>query len=702
LASRDTVKTIYETIVKGAKKLDALIAKNKKYAKSSKDADKASKQSSKSLNGLATSAGMVAVAFAGIKAFNLTRELGELGAKSELVRKNFQKFSQNAGQDMEQSLGKMRAATQGMITDMELQQLAMQSMLSGVEFDDMITAMQFVSKQANATGANVSQKMQTVMTGFARGSAQFLDDVGIQVMGAKDVVGAAVEQMEQKMAIFADTSDSAATNIAKSKTEIENVKRRISENLIPASQAWNDLLLKGFKKFEEITAIVTEALTGEDVMAAINAAKAIDRSHAKTLVTRIQKNKEMLAVVKELNEIEGRRQRALKEAAKAIDEEAKKAGGVANIQDKIRARINARFKENQDSLKKTTQLQKELSRFTKGRINSLAQYNIAVMNAAKWEEEQAKNAQTTVDLSTKQNDETERRIELINRLKGVMNEVKEGGGRDVFEDPEPTRDIDKIKQKIDEELELKNEAADIIAQRQIDEIEARYQREQQLIEDLKSNTLSAISSISAARSSKKKKELNEELDRINKLSVSEKKKEKLRLKAEEEYQESQKRSAKIAFTINTVLAQQDTIRAAISTLADTKGGPITKILAAGAITAVAAGYFAGMSAINNKFYNGGEVGSNGRSGDSQLAMVRSGERVLTPAQNREYKVFQRTEGVTNNTNNNGNSYNISVTVQGGGSNQELTAMLTEALPREIERIGQTGAIDWSRAGVMTA
>lgn len=162
-----------------------------------------------------------------------TLGLAKLGAQAEMVEKNFAKFSEKSGKSVDDMMSKLRKATKGMVTDIELQQNAMKAMISGVSFDDLIVAMEYVTNYAAATGSNVSQKMMTVMTGLARGSAMFMDDVGIQVMGAKDVVRATIDQMKEKMDDFALSEEDAAVKAAQLTANWKNQQVMIGKGLIP-------------------------------------------------------------------------------------------------------------------------------------------------------------------------------------------------------------------------------------------------------------------------------------------------------------------------------------------------------------------------------------------------------------------------------------------------------------------------------------
>jgi hypothetical protein len=161
-------------------------------------------------------------------------QLAKLGANAELVEKNFANMAEQQGRSTTQMMTKMRSATKGMIDDVALQQKAMQAMVSGVNFDDLVVAMEFVTNFAAATGTDATQKLTTVVTGMARKSAMFFDDVGIQVMGSKDVVGDAVDQMREKMGQFATSTDDAAVVIAQMQVEIQNLKVEIGKELVPA------------------------------------------------------------------------------------------------------------------------------------------------------------------------------------------------------------------------------------------------------------------------------------------------------------------------------------------------------------------------------------------------------------------------------------------------------------------------------------
>lgn len=192
------------------------------------------KKANDGLKGLKKTITTVVSAYAIKQTVEFGTKLALLGATAKSVDESFQKFSRDRGRDYDDMMTKLRKATMGTVKDMELQQKAMQAMLSGVSFDDVIVAMDYVTRYAMTTGTDVSQKMTTVMTGLARGSAQFMDDVGIQVMGASDVVGATIDQMKEKMSQFNVSQDDAAVKAATFKARLENIRIELGRNLVPA------------------------------------------------------------------------------------------------------------------------------------------------------------------------------------------------------------------------------------------------------------------------------------------------------------------------------------------------------------------------------------------------------------------------------------------------------------------------------------
>jgi hypothetical protein len=682
MASDQTVQTIFEVVDKTSKKVDEMSKSLKGYGKTTEDVDKKQKGLAEGLKSkipLGAAAAGAAIATLVVGVTKAAIELGEVGAKSEFVRKNFEKFASSVGKNSDSMVKELRSATQGMISDMELQQFAMQSMVSGVDFDDMITAMQFVSRQAAATGADVSQKMQTVMTGFARGSAQFLDDVGIQVMGAEDVVGAAIVQMKEKMDLFADASGTAQGNIVQTKAEINNLKAAIGENLTPVTEAWGNIIVAVLTKVADAAKLIT----AKDDLDEMN----------RLLEEQEKRNANILAYDEARKQLS---EDTLAEYSKIMGElqEIEKLGGESKAPDRYRAAFDAL-----ERMKKEWFTIMDIERDTGADI--AAGYRIVQQIT------EEKKAQALLDKERKNaggkgsgKSETKEEIDWLLELEAIQGEQRNKRNSQIAQDAINKMVTAKKVATIEEELILKNLEVDKWATAEMKRVDEEYfewrkQKRQENIDSLMNSAamvVGGINAISSARQKSTDQWLSKELDAINSSRMSEKKKEDARKKAEETAQEQTKKSAMVAWGASAALATAQATQAIISTIANTPTGPLGKMAAGALIGAEVFGLVAQMAASKPRFYNGGEIGSNGRVGDSQLAMVRSNERVLTPEQNREWKVSQNR---VNNNDNRSISYSPNVYVQGGDPEMVKRAMY-DSFSQVLEESDRNGRIDWVR------
>ncbi len=210
------------------------------------------KEAERGLKNLKKMAGSVIGAVALQRMARYTWALGNLGARADLVAEGFAKRMEMIGRSPDKGIKQLQQATLGMISDMELQQNAMKALIAGIDFDDLVTAMEFVSRYAISTGDDVSVRMNTIMTGLARGSAKMLDDVGIIVKGTENVVGRAIDQMREKMDDFTVSEDDAAVAAEQLRIDLENLKVEIGQELQPAFIATVGLLTDLVSGFSQL------------------------------------------------------------------------------------------------------------------------------------------------------------------------------------------------------------------------------------------------------------------------------------------------------------------------------------------------------------------------------------------------------------------------------------------------------------------
>lgn len=161
----------------------------------------------------------VAASAAGIVA------LGLRGSTVIGVSDAFQALATNAGQSGEAMLASSRAASRGVVTDMEIMAAANKGLLLGLPLtaDGMGTLASTSIALGKAMQVGPAQALNDLITGLGRGSAQILDNLGILVdaeaayrtYGAE--IGKAHDELttgEQKIAIYKAAVAAASTTVA--------------------------------------------------------------------------------------------------------------------------------------------------------------------------------------------------------------------------------------------------------------------------------------------------------------------------------------------------------------------------------------------------------------------------------------------------------------------------------------------------------
>jgi len=708
----NTIETIFRAIDQQSATVNRLSEQLEDYGDAAEEAEGQTSGASGALDGLKKAA----MAFISIqmakKVALMAREMGELGAKSKFVSKNFENFANNEGKDYNKMMDSMRSATSGMITDLELQQLSMQAMVGGVDFDQMVVAMEYVSAQALATGQDVSSKMQTVMTGLARGSAQFLDDVGIQVMGAKDVVGAAVDQMKEKVGIFGDAAESAMGKMAASKADIENIKARIGEDLIPVAQQWYTVMADIARVTKEI---LIDGLKGTDKVAVAEANRHMELIKQHQILKKINKlegSKEIEASAKEYKELakdQKMLQKSLSSMSKRTLEDEKKRNV---LEDEISA-----------ITKKRVEINKEISKFSGGRLKGATEYNSAVKATIelekKWGIEKAKGKK--IDFGGKGKGDG-KAAELSAEAKAQMDhdrkiaewreavQVVEIQKREAKE--EATRENNYKQQVITNDKIIAEAKAmeELITQIKKEELDKRAEEERKAEERLWKSAqmvVTGINQISRAKQQSLAMDSRKEIEAIQKSTMSEKKKEIEIAKIQKRTREEQEKTANVAWAATSALATANAAAAVIDVIKNMPTGPIGKLAAGATIGATVFGLAAQVASSKPKFYNGSNGAINdgsGRTSDGISALIRNGESVLNPAETALNGVMKSkfSRGVTNNTNSMSNSYQVNVTVNGGGDAENIRAVLVAEIPRAIQEADQSNAIDYDQMTNMNA
>lgn len=108
------------------------------------------------------------------------------GSKLEVIRRGFQNLTGQSSKNIDIMARQIVRASAGTMRMAEAMALANRA-LGSMSFDDLLTAVEFISKKSVATGKDPGEALGTVITGLVRGSTLFLDDFGILVDGAEGV-----------------------------------------------------------------------------------------------------------------------------------------------------------------------------------------------------------------------------------------------------------------------------------------------------------------------------------------------------------------------------------------------------------------------------------------------------------------------------------------------------------------------------------
>ena len=179
-------------------------------------------------------------------------ELAKLGDAAKQVEKPFTTLVNRAGKDAVTALNILRKAVRGTATDLELMQRTGAAMdaftASGMNaaeaFEATQKTMDFLYRYSTKFGKDFNELMRTVFTGLQRGSALFLDDVGIMIDQTAEqfkgldavekkaaIVRESLEQMAKKNALLGDVTERSNVKIKQSAVEFENLKAALGSML---------------------------------------------------------------------------------------------------------------------------------------------------------------------------------------------------------------------------------------------------------------------------------------------------------------------------------------------------------------------------------------------------------------------------------------------------------------------------------------
>jgi len=109
------------------------------------------------------------------------------GGELEVITKAFRSMTRVVGGDAGSLAKNLVAASSGTLKLAEAIAIANRALGSGMKFNDVATAIEFIGKKSISSGKDAKNALDTVITGLSRGSTLFLDDFGILVDGLDGV-----------------------------------------------------------------------------------------------------------------------------------------------------------------------------------------------------------------------------------------------------------------------------------------------------------------------------------------------------------------------------------------------------------------------------------------------------------------------------------------------------------------------------------
>lgn len=580
------------------------------------------KEAKRGLSSLKKLVGTVVSVYAIKQLATYTWELGKLGAKVENVEKNFANFAKARNRSVDDMMKQLHKATMGMVDDLTLQQRAMQAMVGGVKFDDMVVAMEYVTKFAAATGADVNVKMQTTMTGLARKSAQFLDDIGIQVMGSKDVINDAINQMKEKMDQFTTSEEDASVKADRLNANIKNMKQNISTMLVPA--------------FNKLIDLINDTALGWSTLLNIG-----DAGENKKKLTQLEAERKEIEEINELIKEQRSivvRQEQLMAAGKWYDAD-KLEQAKSNIKTLIETIKTSRRELSgvvtgppiEPGIKvdpaKAKKARKAAEKAEKERIEKLKKVYGDYFD---WIEEEESAHQREIDWMHEVG--LNRRLELQDKINGIedklLSQTAEGRKELLYREYLESYMIleDAGKNTVDLERWMQKEMTRIDeeeAQKRNDITKKEHFEKERIAKNFINVQSGFINSLSALSNTY----TNKELENLEKRNIGDKQREKERQIIMEEAKQRNKVFARMQQAIVIARTISDALSAGVGAARDTFGGPITRGLAMGAMIGSGMVQVAQIQAQNFQRGYLGEVDRVHRP-DDMSAMIGRNEAVI--------------------------------------------------------------------------
>ena len=177
-------------------------------------------------------AGAMGVAFGTQQLVEFGVELFNIAKQAEGIELRFARIGDTAG------LEKLRTATKGTVSDLELMKQAIRADNFRIPMEVLAKGLQFATIRANETGESVDYLVQSFTTGLGRKSKLILDNLGISVVELNaeiektgDFATSVGNIIDREMAKSGQAVDTLAEKTSRLAAEWNNFKKDLSKNI---------------------------------------------------------------------------------------------------------------------------------------------------------------------------------------------------------------------------------------------------------------------------------------------------------------------------------------------------------------------------------------------------------------------------------------------------------------------------------------
>lgn len=158
------------------------------------------------------------------------------------------------------SLTKLRKATQGTVSDLDLMKAAVKAENFKVPLESLATYFEFATKRSAQTGESVDYLVESIVNGIGRKSSMVLDNLGIsatelqtEIKKVGDFGVAAGNIIKRELGNMGDVAQTTAQKMAAITASTENLKASIGNRLLPFVNEFYAGIDRALRRIENFT-----------------------------------------------------------------------------------------------------------------------------------------------------------------------------------------------------------------------------------------------------------------------------------------------------------------------------------------------------------------------------------------------------------------------------------------------------------------